>query len=317
MMDKISVIIPVYNVQDYLEECVNSILAQTYTNLEIILVDDGSKDNSGQLCDAFSKRDSRVKVIHKENGGVSTARNAGIESATGEYIAFVDADDYIAPDMYSRLMNLLKYFGADFCFSNRTMNQCEPLIKSVYVRNNTEALRKFNSFSFEGDDHIPNSIWGGIISSAIVKKLRFPDDIHHYEDYYMQKQYLSASKVVVITNEPFYYYRIREGSANRSDYNIKVASCMKIADYLKKNKVIKDRQEYDDTTSFFIAQCYFSLAQSRIRNKELSDQLRTIIKENQGSIKRSRSIKEQHKLAILIYPLLPFSLKLVKCLFYK
>ena len=160
-MDKISVIIPVYNVQDYLEECVNSILAQTYTNLEIILVDDGSKDNSGQLCDAFSKRDSRVKVIHKENGGVSTARNAGIESATGEYIAFVDADDYIAPDMYSRLMNLLKYFGADFCFSNRTMNQGEPLIKSVYVRNNTEALRKFNSFSFEGDDHIPNSIWGG------------------------------------------------------------------------------------------------------------------------------------------------------------
>ena len=150
-----------------------------------------------------------------------------------------------------------------------------------------------------------------------MKKLRFPDDIHHYEDYYMQKQYLSASKVVVITNEPFYYYRIREGSANRSDYNIKVASCMKIADYLKKNKVIKDRQEYDDTTSFFIAQCYFSLVQSRSRNKELSEQLKKIIKESKGSIKRSRSIKEQHKLAILIYPLLPFSLKLVKCLFYK
>ena len=97
---KISVIVPVYNVEKYLDNCINSIVNQTYDNLEILLVDDGSKDNSGSLCDEWALRDNRIKVIHKQNGGASSARNAGLDAATGEYIGFVDADDYIDIDMY-------------------------------------------------------------------------------------------------------------------------------------------------------------------------------------------------------------------------
>lgn len=112
-MDKISVIVPVYNVEDYLEECINSILGQTYKNLEIILVDDGSTDNSSKICDIYEKKDKRIKVIHKENGGLSSARNEGLKYRTGEYISFVDSDDFIDKTMYEKLYSAIKKYDAD------------------------------------------------------------------------------------------------------------------------------------------------------------------------------------------------------------
>ena len=109
----ISIIVPIYNVEKYLKKCIDSIINQTYKNLEIILVDDGSPDNCGKICDEYAKKDNRIKVIHKENGGVSSARNVGVENATGEYIGFVDSDDYIEKDMYEVLINNLKKENAD------------------------------------------------------------------------------------------------------------------------------------------------------------------------------------------------------------
>ena len=106
-MDTISIIVPIYNVEEYLRRAVDSIRCQTYTNLEIILVDDGSPDNSGVICDEYAKTDNRIKVIHKKNGGLSDARNAGIEAATGAYLGFIDSDDYIEPEMYQRLYSAL------------------------------------------------------------------------------------------------------------------------------------------------------------------------------------------------------------------
>ena len=102
LQEKISVIVPIYNVEDYLHRCVDSIINQTYTNLEIILVDDGSPDNCLKICDEYAKKDSRIKVVHKKNGGLSDARNAGLEIATGEYIGFVDSDDYISLYFYEK-----------------------------------------------------------------------------------------------------------------------------------------------------------------------------------------------------------------------
>ena len=109
----ISVIVPVYKAEKHLEKCVESIINQTYTNLEIILVNDGSPDNSGKLCDELIKKDSRIKVIHKENGGPSSARNLGIKNASGKYVAFIDSDDYIKFDMYEILYKKLKGNDAD------------------------------------------------------------------------------------------------------------------------------------------------------------------------------------------------------------
>lgn len=102
----ISIIVPVYNVEKYLKECIDSVISQTYKNLEIILVDDGSTDKSGEICDEYSKKDSRIKVIHKENGGLSDARNVALDIAKGEYIGFVDSDDYVEKDMFETLYKL-------------------------------------------------------------------------------------------------------------------------------------------------------------------------------------------------------------------
>ena len=105
MEDLISVIVPVYNVEKYLNKCIDSIINQTYKNLEIILVDDGSQDSSGKICDEYTKKDNRIKVIHKENGGVSSARNIGLNNATGEWIAFIDADDWVDEEYLQTLFN--------------------------------------------------------------------------------------------------------------------------------------------------------------------------------------------------------------------
>ena len=134
-MDKISIIIPVYNVETYIHKCIGSVLAQTYRNIEVILVDDGSPDNSGIICDEYAKKDKRVIVIHKKNGGLSDARNAGIDAATGDYIVFVDSDDYIAPDMIEKLYETQKRNNADItvCGYRWVEFRCTIIIESVII----------------------------------------------------------------------------------------------------------------------------------------------------------------------------------------
>lgn len=117
-MDLISVIVPVYNVKNYLKKCVDSILSQTYSVLQVILVDDGSTDGSGELCDLLAKCDKRIQVVHKSNGGLSDARNAGIEIAEGKYFSFIDSDDYIEPDMVESLYKLAKSTDCQITISN-------------------------------------------------------------------------------------------------------------------------------------------------------------------------------------------------------
>ena len=111
----ISVVVPIYKVEEYLQRCVDSIINQTYKNLEIILVDDGSPDSCPKMCDNFAKQDKRIKVIHKINAGVSEARNTGLEYATGDYVGFIDSDDYIHPTMYEKLLNGIKKENSDIC----------------------------------------------------------------------------------------------------------------------------------------------------------------------------------------------------------
>ena len=113
MSDKISIIVPIYNVKKYIQQCVESLINQTYKNLEIILIDDGSTDGCGELCDEFGKKDQRIHVIHKQNGGLSDARNKGIDVASGDYIGFVDSDDWISHNMYEKMLSSLKSVNAD------------------------------------------------------------------------------------------------------------------------------------------------------------------------------------------------------------
>ena len=119
---KISVIVPVYNTEKYLPRCIDSILAQTFTDFELLLIDDGSTDNSGRICGEYALKDKRIKVVHKENGGVSRARNLGIDNAQGEYLSFIDSDDYIRPTMYSELIAIADKYNVDLVSSDIELN---------------------------------------------------------------------------------------------------------------------------------------------------------------------------------------------------
>ena len=162
MGEKISVIVPVYNVEQYLERCVDSIINQTYTNLEIILVNDGSTDNSGKLCDELAKKDERIRVIHKENGGLSDARNRGIDEAESDLVGFIDSDDYIDSDMYEVLLKNLNNTDAD-------LSMCA--LYDVY--NNTPEAQVANKETWElsSEQAIKMVMEAKILSVTAVNKL--------------------------------------------------------------------------------------------------------------------------------------------------
>ena len=181
----ISVIVPVYKVEPYLHRCVDSILNQTYKNLEIILVDDGSPDRCGEICDEYAAKDSRIRVIHLKNSGVSVARNAGLDRCTGDYIAFVDSDDYIDPDMIQRL--LLEIGTADFCgcgFIHETPNG-NVLSLTKPVETICEKGLKFLRQHYDGRNGAAGialvSVWAKLYRSERFKHLRFRQGIY-FED---------------------------------------------------------------------------------------------------------------------------------------
>lgn len=213
----ISVIVPVYKVEKYLDKCVESIVNQTYENLEIILVDDGSPDNCPAMCDEWAERDSRIKVIHKENGGVSSARNMALDIASGDYIGFVDSDDWIEPDMYEILIkNAEKYnaeisrCAASFDYDDRSEEYSETTSCTVY--NGRDELVKSVIF----DDTYAN-LWSGIYKKSLFISVRFDDDIAVGEDWLVNYSLNKAANRKVIVKEHKYHYVQRENSAMSGD----------------------------------------------------------------------------------------------------
>ena len=173
-MPKLSVIVPVFKVEKYLDRCVNSILSQTFTDLELILVDDGSPDNCPAMCDAWAEKDSRVKVIHKENGGLSSARNAGVAAAQAEYIAFVDSDDWVEQDFLKTLYEAAVVYGADMVQCNyQTVSQHEtvPVMSPgfmLYEQDNMKNL--LEEMAQTNVKHLYNSRWTKLYRADIAKE---------------------------------------------------------------------------------------------------------------------------------------------------
>ena len=207
MNNCISVIVPVYKVEKYLRKCVDSILAQTYTNLEIILVDDGSPDNCGKICDEYAAKDSRIKVIHQQNGGLSAARNAGLDIATGDFIGFVDSDDYIAPEMYERLLSSLQMVNAEISVCNfQKVDEFGDIISTTErVENssltNREILHKLQE---------ENGICYVIVCNKIFLKdlfegVRFPEGKKCEDNFIIHRIYYSCNLIVTIDSVLYYY----------------------------------------------------------------------------------------------------------------
>ena len=220
---KISIIVPIYNIEKYLEECINSIINQTYANLEIILVDDGSTDKSGQLCDYYAKKDNRIIVIHKKNGGLVSARKAGLDIAIGDYIAFVDGDDWVENNMYESLLEFATDTNADFVESgyydeNEKTGICTErllvdLIDEVTLDNTEKWIGKWLKDQVECP--IRSTIWSKLYKAELIKKSYslVPDDMSRGEDFvnFINLLFFARNKVY-ITAKAFYHYRSRENS---------------------------------------------------------------------------------------------------------
>lgn len=222
---KLSIIVPVYNVEKYLKKCVESILCQTFSDYELILVDDGSTDNCPAICDEYARMDCRVRVIHKKNGGLSDARNAGLGIARGIYVGFVDSDDFIHPQMYEALMFLGEKSMADMvqCEFCKFFADEEAVIKEIEVEEISAQL--FTGEEIIGDFNdkkqiIHSTVCNKIYQRAIFQNIKFPKG-YFYEDSYIHLSTLEKARIIAKTSVALYFYRQRSGSIMHSEYSPK------------------------------------------------------------------------------------------------
>ena len=219
MDKKISVIVPIYNVEKYLSQCIDSIINQTYKNLEIILVNDGSPDKCGAICDEYSNKDERIKVIHKKNGGLSDARNAGLDIATGDFISFVDSDDWIDIDTYEIMMNNIIKYNADIAVSNINYvydEKSKPKYneENIHIFNREEAMNELIH-----DGLVQAVVWNKIYKKELLYNMKFKVGKLNEDEFFTYKICARAEKIVYIPNT-LYQYRQRENSI-MSTYSLK------------------------------------------------------------------------------------------------
>lgn len=222
-MDVVTVVIPVYNVEHYLRECLESVVNQTYQNLQIILVDDGSTDSSTIICDEYALRDKRIRVIHKDNGGLSDARNKGIDLANGEYITFIDSDDVVEQDMIEYLMHLISRYNADISVCQaQYISDSGLLLKKPYSeikeKKVINALNCIHEFLY--GQEIGTVAWRKLYKRSLFQEIRYPVGRYH-EDVFTTYKLVAISDSIAIGSEAKYLYRIRPSSIMRSPFSPK------------------------------------------------------------------------------------------------
>lgn len=263
----ISVIIPVYKVEQYLEKCVNSIINQTYKNLEIILVDDGSPDSCPTICDDLAKKDKRVKVIHKQNGGVSSARNDALNIATGDFIAFVDSDDWIDPTMYEKLINKQFENNSDLVFckykivdNENTYNYNESSLEKLCKNNdlsyffNRSSDLVFDNNTLEIKNNIMCNIWRALFKKEIIADTKFNTQIRYMEDLeFMCKILCDKNLKLDFVDEYLYFYLKRPTSASFAKSNKIIDNCIELINCLTQTMSNTNYKQLVDAFKFF---CY-------------------------------------------------------------
>ena len=270
---KVSIILPVYNVDKYLDKCLNSIVNQIYNNLEIILVDDGSSDNSALLCDKWLTKDKRIKVIHQDNKGPSCARNTGLDNVSGDLISFIDPDDYIDVNLYN---DLVKYFNEDnkldllsFGFYEVTSEPNKIDILDGYLTKN-EALTHLLTWNGK----VRSFVWNKIYRYSLIKNIRFDEELHYGEDLpFVYYSIYNCNKYLQI-NKPYYYYVRRNNSFTTSSYkhlNLDTINASK--------RLLDNNNDYQELLTFSVLyNCNYIKKELLNKRKEYKDDYKYVCK---------------------------------------
>ena len=278
----ISVIIPIYGVEKYLNQCIQSVVSQTYQNLEIILVDDGSQDACPRMCDMWAKKDTRIVVIHKENGGLSDARNAGMKVAIGQYIAFVDSDDWIEKEMYENMMNVLQNQNADIveCGTSYILNS--KIIRRTGIPEMRLYSRKECMKELLSENAFHQTVWNKLYKKECIGKIKFEVGKCNEDEFWTYRVFNNIEKAVSLP-ECYYQYRQRNDSI-MGNFNIKRLDALE-ARYKRLQFIEKQYPEYllQEKVNFVFLCIYFY--QVILKNKNL-----------ENSVDEAKYINEERKL---------------------
>ncbi len=269
----VSIIVPVYKVEKYLSNCIESILLQTFKDFELILVDDGSPDNCGKICDDYARKDSRIKVIHQENGGLSVARNSAIDIAMGDYLTFIDSDDFVLPHYLEKMVNASLVNGADIsvcgivrCSSSDSLAD----IAEDSTKNDVEVFVDDKMDVFFTTKKINTTAWGKLYRSFIFKTVKYPVGKYHEDVLTIYKTIHLANKVVVC-NYQGYVYRKNEESIVNESYSPKkwhaIEACVERAGFIERNYPKQKKYAYRSIV-YYCNQILISMAKSRVNDKD-------------------------------------------------
>ena len=320
LTELISIIIPVHNGEEYIERCVSSILCQTYKNLEIIVIDDGSTDKTLSICKSLASNDDRIVLMHQSNQGVSSARNKGIRVAKGDYIGFVDADDWIEKDMYEMLYNLLTKEHANISI-------CGYIYEDIHgrvIKRSVEELKTYRLSSQEGiemmfdDRYYHGFLWNKLFRVDLFKnkdkfKNLFDTEISIGEDRLMTFRCMLASDKIVYNPDVKYHYLLNPTGSVNSDFSKKKLSGFKVYDYVfqelpanYKNALRKITCTFIDYNISLIAQ----IMKSKYNDRKLINELRKNVKRHFNTYISSNSVSLKHKILAIAILINPYFLRL-------
>lgn len=322
MHRKVSVIIPVYKVEKYLKRCIESVVNQSYKNIEIILVNDGSPDKCGEICDAYAKIDSRIKVIHKENGGLSSARNAGLDIASGEYIMFVDSDDWIEEDSLEKLD---KYMDMSYDIINFKFRFAKGKTKNIELNDKLKDSYECDLLSYIDKlflGELDFFIWNKLYKKNLFDKVRFPEG-RNYEDLATIYKLYFKAKNIIVTDYTLYYYWLGNSNSitsnstikNMTDYLLSAKEIYEVnKNYLQINK--RDFSSVDTWYKMMIIQLLINYTKSTYKDDDLKREILSELRSSKAKIsavyKQGKIIKYALYKSRLLIPIIKLKKSLVK-----
>ena len=315
MNDLISVIIPVYNVAPYVDRCIESVIKQTYTNIEILLIDDGSTDESGQICDRYQKVDKRIQVYHKKNGGLSYARNYGIDRASGKYITFIDSDDYVSKQYVFYLYTMIKKYDADLsiCAYKESRQDNYEFCDNRNIEECIDQKEAFTRYCYQ--NQIAQNAWGKLYAKFIFHELRYPLKKLYEDEAIFYKVLDQCKKIVVGSGAHYLYYKRNDGIIRgkfvdqKYDY---VNSTKEVVNYIQK----KYPDIYVGALSKLLWSCLHIWVQ--IPNKNISPQaykeIQYLIKKYRRVVLKYPMVRKKNKILLLSTLLGHWPIRMVYCM---